>query len=181
MKYMKTILCVLMINMGTVAALAGPSSNRIKDGPGLFDSLFEADDKTVTSKPHAGEQQQPLSDAAVADATVSASPAPVQTGLFDGIWLDQHGQLLMLKQIHRNLFLSASSKHAAWQAQCIVTAAAARCIGDGMSDVDGGFSYEGHLSIQGDGSQPSSLKADWTIIFHNGNKNAGHSIYQKRL
>jgi len=161
MRYITITLWLMLMSVFACTALAGPSSHRIKDGPGLFDVLGGADEKPLVSDRHEADH---------------AIAKPVQAGLFDGVWRDQDGRLLMLKQIHRSLFLSGNSADVAWQARCMLTAATARCMGSGMSRNNAGFSYQSDIKMSG-----MDLQIDWTFYYHSGATRVGHSNYKKTL
>ena len=154
-------LCLTAIAMLADMALAGPSSNRIKDGPGLMDTLF-------------GDQDGDQPGSVVQRKKVPASLA--QSSIYDGVWIDQQGRILLLKQIHHTLFLSGNNDHAAWQAQCIIRVHSLRCIGSGLSHTVGAFTYESDFKMHDAG-----LQSNWTVQGHSDKRKSGYAQYKKAL
>jgi hypothetical protein len=174
---MKQMLIWVMLPIMLLASLpaeaAGPPSNRIKQGPGLINELFGDDQQAATNKP-----ADTTTPAKPADMTTAGTPQQNQpvtpAGDFDGIWRDASSQVVMIKQIHNTLYLSGSSDHAAWQAQCVISPAMARCLGNGISGTDGEFNYESDLHLA-----QSQLQIDWQRRYSNGRADSGKSTLQR--
>jgi len=140
------------------AADAGPSAQRIKDGPGLLQELLGD---------HANE-----SDSGDKRAT---HPAPAGHGLYDGVWHADANQLLLIKQVHSTLYLEGSDAQSAWQAQCVLSSSQARCIGSGISSRNGAFDYETTLHLQS-----SALSSAWQRSFDSGRNQSGRTCFKPR-
>jgi len=164
MKYILLVAMLLTLALGSFQAEAGPSANRVKDGPGLLDSWFG--DSTENKAPASKENHPEHTDAAIV--------SPTDASVYNGIWKAENGQLLLIKRIHRTLFLSGSSSDAAWQAQCVSIKKEARCIGSGSSKSGGEFNYVSNMDLQA-----ASLKIDWNFKYASGHPLSGQSIYQK--
>ncbi len=137
-------------------ATAGPSAHRLKEGSGLLNDLLG----TNTN------QKQSIPDTPITPRTGSKQG---KFGLYDGVWHTSDGRTLLIKQIHRTLYVSGSSLHAAWQAQCVMATELARCIGTGISNTAGEFHYESKFRLS-----DVSLKSDWMRNYNNGNAQSGH-------
>ncbi len=150
------------------SAEAGPSSNRIKQGPGLLDALIGDDQPAATDKAADTTADRPV------DTQAAQLPSQTAKGEFDGIWHDGSRHVLLIKQIHRTLYLSGSSDNAAWQAQCVVSPAMARCLGNGRSATQGEFNYESDLHVvQG------QLQIGWQRHYSNGRSDSGKSSMKR--
>lgn len=155
MRLTKLSLFLSVVMLACSVAHAGPPANRIKQGPGLLNGLLGDDAK----------EQPPVAEMA---------EMPKTSG-FNGIWHDTSGRVLLIKQIHRTLFLSGSSAAAAWQAQCVMSAGTAKCLGSGMSQTNGEFRYESDLKLDG-----ASMHENWEFNYRNSSSDADHSL-QKRM
>jgi len=149
------LLTMLVVWIPSVDA-AGPSANRIKQGPGVLSELSDSElnqaQKTAVDTPVQTKRQRP------------ASPS----GNLDGVWRDASGKVLLIKKIHSTLYLSGSSDLAAWQAQCVGSASRARCMGKGISRTAGEFQYESELH-----TQKGRLLIDWQHHYSNGSNDSG--------
>jgi hypothetical protein len=155
MRLTNLFLFLSVLALGCSVAHAGPPSHRIKQGPGLIDSLLGSDDDAKKQPPAAEMAEMPKASG------------------YDGVWHNASGRVLLIKQIHRTLFLSGSSEAAAWQAQCVMSADEAKCLGSGMSQTNGEFRYESELHLDG-----ASLQDDWEFHYRNGGSDSGHSLQQ---
>ena len=161
MKRALAVFFLFAMTISSASSFAGPSSHRIKQGPGLIDAWLGTQDKT-------DEKTKP-----------AASPGPATEhrkahAMLDGVWADTNGRLLLLKQIHRTLFLSGSSSDAAWQAQCIVARKGMICAGDGSSR-KGEFDFRSEMKHAADG-----LRSEWTMRYADGHRETGRSTYRPR-
>lgn len=163
MKFAAMLLFFSMMALGCSVADAGPSANRIKQGPGLLDTLLGDDD--------AGKSQKPAAEGERLDVRM-----PPRTSDYDGVWHDASGRTLLIKKINRTLFLSGSSDSSAWQAQCVVSASTATCLGSGTSKMDGEFRYKSDLQLGA-----TNLQVDWKLNYSNGHTDSGHAVYQQAL
>ncbi len=163
---MKTIhitLCTLILISGTSAS-AGPSAHRTQDGSGFLNQLFGSS--------NAATEQEVSTARPATTNTIRAGGKPVHSGAYDGIWKDPDGRMMLIKQIHRTLFVSGSSLHAAWQAQCVMTIESARCLGTGISNSAGEFRYESTLH-----RVRLQLQSDWIRHYNNGNTQSAHTRF----
>ena len=149
------LIAMLIIWVPAVDA-AGPSANRIKQGPGLLSEVSGSEpsqaQKSPAHTPVQAEQKRP------------ASPADN----LDGVWQEASGKVLLIKQIHNTLYLSGSSDLTVWQAQCVGSASRARCMGQGISKTAGEFQYESELH-----TQKGRLLIDWQHHYSNGSNDSG--------
>lgn len=137
------------------SAYAGPSANRTKDGGSLLEGLFST-------------SEEPSKPAAPASSTSKLA--------YDGVWQGKQGQLLLLKQVHQTLFLSASDDHSSWQAQCNMDKTPVYCLGYG-SGTEQDFHYNAYLNQSG-----NALRIDWQTTGRKlGDKHSGQTAYQKVL
>ncbi len=168
MKHTKIGLFLILLLTAAMAS-AGPSAQRTQEGSGLLNQLFgTSKHKQATTEP------QP--------ATTTNTPKTVlkqvKPGIYDGVWKDEHGRILLIKQIHRTLYVSGSSNHAAWQAQCVMAHASARCIGNGISNTAGEFSYEGKLQTN---RNRLRLQSNWTRSYSSGQTRSAQANLNKQL
>jgi len=134
-------------------ASAGPSSNRIKQGPSVLDELFgDSPEQSPSKQTGTTNENVPQND-------------------LDGIWRDASGNIVLVKTIHRSIYISGNSNTSAWHAQCVPSEQAARCIGNGISETKGEFNYESELRTLSD-----SLEIGWRKHFSNGQNDAGKEV-----
>ena len=150
------LLIVIFVTWIPAVDAAGPAANRIKQGPGVLSELSESELNQA--------QKAPAYTPVQAEQKHTVSPG---SGL-DGIWRENSGKTLLIKQIHNTLYLSGSSDLAAWQAQCVGSASRARCMGLGISKTSGEFQYESELH-----TQEGLLLIDWQHHYSNGSNDSG--------
>lgn len=164
MKMMKVFMMVTAMAVGMSWADAGPSANRTKGSSGLLDRLL-SDDEASAPQVQMKSSQGSHSRAERAEAK-----------RFDGVWVDQSDQILLIKRVKGTLYLSGSSENSAWQAKCLLEDVTATCVGSGISQTEGGFNYEGELRKQG-----VSLQASWKLEYRSGQSASGLSSCKKEL
>jgi len=159
---MKIMLIVATIFAAVSWAEAGPSANRIKSS-GLLDELI-----------HSGDESPVKPVQPVKKSHSRAERAEAKN--FDGVWVGSSDQIQLIKRIHKNLYLSGSSEHSAWQVQCVLQDVVAKCIGSGISQSRGEFTYESELRKSG-----AMLQENWTKNYSSGQSDSGSSDYHKEI
>jgi len=162
-----------LLLLAPVASNAGPSANRTREGSGLLNALIFGDShhqQDASSRATTGAPSKPRTDKI--NTSAQTTNAQTRSGIYDGVWSSSGGRTLLIKQIHRTLYVSGSSAHAAWQSQCVMSNASARCLGDGISDTAGAFHYESTLRLGGAG-----LQSDWLYNYSSGHRQSGRAAF----
>ena len=150
------------------ASTAGPSAHRTREGSGLLNALIFGDSDHHVPEQHPASQQPTVGAPATTASQIQSGR--MKSAMYDGVWTNTHGRTLLIKQIHRTLYLSGSSNRAAWQAQCVSASQSARCIGNGISKTAGEFRYESNLNLD-----DLKLNSDWTRHYSNGQTRSGQT------
>ncbi len=163
MKYINTCLLACLL-LSAAMASAGPSAHRTQGESGLLNNLFGSRDT---------EPEQPTP--ATRPNTAQNASRHIKPGMYDGVWRNDHDRIVLIKQIHRTLYVSGSSDHAAWQAQCVTGGDSASCVGSGISNTAGEFRYESSLHADG-----LRLQSAWTRRYRSGHTRSGRSTLISR-
>lgn len=172
--------------LAATPGLSGPSANRTRDGSGLLNTLIFGDsehqkptvkqpDSRVATTGAKNDQPERKQNPKQVGEAFSGTMRPAPDGSkYDGVWRDSHGRTLLIKQVHRTIYLSGSNHAAAWQAQCVSDEQSARCIGNGISKTAGEFRYESNLNPGN-----HTLVSDWTRHYAAGQTSSAQTTFRR--